>query len=119
MAKNVFPRTDGLPLAKGVAAGGLLFLSGQVPSAGGEVTMAVQAKSALANVKSALEDCGSSVADVVKVNIFITDMNDKPAMDQAYRDFFGDDFPSRTTVCVKDLGKDVLIEIDVIAVAGE
>lgn len=118
--KRVFEGNHGAPLAKGVVAGNLLFLSGQVAGAGNfDPSMEVQTKKTLENVAQALADCGSSVKNVVKATIYITDMGMKSEMDAAYKEFFGSDLPARTTVGVSDLGKDVLVEITVVAVTGE
>ena len=115
--KRVIEGNPGAPLAKGVVAGDLLFLSGQLAGAGNLVpSMGAQTKKTLENIAQALADCGSSVENVVKATIYITDMDAKPEMDAAYREFFGSNLPARTTVGVKDLGQDVLIEIDIVAV---
>lgn len=115
MQKHVFPGPDGAPLAKGIAIGEFLFLSGQVAGDEGNQSVEEQTKATLNNVAIALEECGSSVQQVIKTTVYLTDMSKKADMNRVYQDFFGRDLPARTTVGVSDLGPGVLIEIDVIA----
>lgn len=118
MKKQVFPGAEGSPLAKGIAVGNLLFLSGQVAGAEAGESIEEQTLATLNLIATALEDCGSSVKQVVKTTVYMTDMSGKSEMNRVYADFFGRDLPARTTVGVNDLGPGVLIEIDVIAELG-
>jgi len=67
----------------------------------------------LENIRAILEGAGSSLRDVVRVGVFLADMNDFAAMNEVYKQFFPEDPPARTTVGVQ-LGK-IKIEIDCIA----
>lgn len=122
-SKVVFAGKPGAVLSKGVKAGGLLFLAGHVAGpkeAIDPTSIESQTKGTLENIARSLNDCGCSLEDVVRVTIYLTDMNNKPAMDAAYREFFPVDPPARSTVGVKELGGDeYLIEIDVIAAARD
>lgn len=108
------------PYTPGVKVGNLIFVSGQGPKAGTE-GITDQTTTAFENVKSVLEAAGASVANIVKVTVFLKDMNDFSKMNRAYKNFFKDNginenFPARTTVQIANLPvATMLIEIDVIA----
>ena len=118
-------RTDGAPKAIGpysqaVRAGGFIFCSGQIPL--DPVTMTVveggvaeQTRRVLQNLGAVLDAAGASLATVVKTTVFLKDMNDFTAMNEAYAEFFPSDPPARATVEVARLPKDVRVEIEVIA----
>jgi len=117
------PRAIG-PYSQAVRAGGLLFLSGQIaldPHTGQLVGTDVkqQTRQALENVQAVLEAGGSSLRRVVKCTVFLADMNDFGPMNEEYGAFFQDEPPARTTVAVGRLPRGALVEIDVIALAGE
>ncbi len=109
------------PYSQAIKANGFIFLSGQVaidPATQevipGDVT--VQTDRILRNLSRVLEAAGSSLAKVVRSGVFLKNMNDFAAMNEAYRKHFSTAPPARTTVEVARLPKDVLIEIDVIAI---
>lgn len=111
----------GAPYAKAVKANGFLFVSGnvavdpgtgQVPEGG----IQAQTRQVLENLKATLEELGSSLQDVVKVNVYLVNVRDFPGMNQVYLAFFGDEPPTRTTIGVHELARrDFLIEIDLMA----
>jgi 2-iminobutanoate/2-iminopropanoate deaminase len=111
-----------LPFATTVRYGDLIFVSG---IAGrdfktGEIAKLdakEQTRQALKNISTYLEDAGSSLEKVLKVNIFLKDMRLFALVNQAYREFFPNGFPARTCVEVVSLpDPDALVEIDCIAV---
>ena len=108
------------PYSQAIAAGNLLFCSGQVgidPATGqvnGE-TAAEQARQVLTNVKNLLEAGGSSLAKVVKSTVFLTTMDDFASMNEVYATFFPQDPPARSTVAVVGLPRGVKVEIEVTA----
>ncbi|MHA1724015.1 MAG: RidA family protein [Promethearchaeota archaeon] len=108
------------PYTPAVKVGNLIFVSGQGPKANTE-GITDQTLTAFENVKTILEAAGASVADIVKVTVFLKDINDFSKMNRAYKKFFKDNgvdekFPARTTVQVANLPvPSMLIEIDVIA----
>lgn len=109
------------PYSQGIAAGGLVFVSGQIGAdPGGTVADGVeaQARRALQNVAAVLEAAGSSMAQVVKTTVFLKDMNQFAAMNAVYATFFPDPAPARSTVEVARLPRDVLVEVEAIALAG-
>ena len=108
------------PYSQGVRAGGFLFLSGQIPLDPKTMTIvegdvAAQAEQALENMKGALESQGLDFSDVVKTTVFIKDMNDFGRINEVYAKYFTKDAPARSCVEVARLPKDVLIEIEAIA----
>jgi len=117
--------TDKAPAAigsysQGVRAGGFLFLSGQIPLDPKTMTVvagdvAAQTEQALMNMKAVLESQGLDFSDVVKTTVFIKDMNDFGRINEIYAKFFTKDAPARSCVEVARLPKDVLVEIEAIA----
>ena len=111
------------PYSQAVVAGGFVFASGQIPVdpetgqfvEGGIVE---QTEQVLRNVSNLLEAAGTGLARVVKTTVFLADMNDFAAMNEAYARFFGDRPPARSTVQAARLPRDARVEIDVIALAG-
>ena len=105
------------PYSQGRRAGGFLFVSGQVPfDVQGNLVgpgIAEQTRAALQNVKAIVEAAGATLADVVKVNVYLTDLGNFAAMNEVYRTFFSEPFPARTTVQAGLLG--FLVEIDAVA----
>jgi len=110
------------PYSQAVAAGGLVFCSGQVALepgrsgalAGGDV--AAQTRRALQNLAAVLAAAGTGLPKVVKTTVYLTDMGHFAAMNQVYAEFFGASRPARATVAVAALPKGALVEIDAIAV---
>ncbi len=100
----------------------LLFISGQVPIDPATGTLvdgdiAAQTRRVLQNIGALLDAAGLSYADVVRTTVFLADMNDFAAMNEAYRTFFTEPYPARSTVQAARLPRDARIEIDVIACA--
>ena len=109
------------PYSQAIEVNGLLFTSGVIPidpetNTLVEGNVAVQARQAIGNLKNLIEAAGSSMDKVVKTTVFIKNMNDFGAINDIYKDYFTSDFPARSCVEVARLPKDVLIEIEAIAV---
>lgn len=108
------------PYSQAIEVNGMVFTSGVIPvvPATGEIPegSAAQAKQALANLSNLLEAAGSSMANVVKTTVFIKEMNDFGAINEVYKTFFDGDCPARSCVEVARLPKDVMIEIEAIAI---
>jgi 2-iminobutanoate/2-iminopropanoate deaminase len=108
------------PYSQAVRANGFLYLSGQValdPKTG-EMTGAdirQQTERVLENVKGILEAAGSNLHHVLKVTVYLKDMNEFAAMNEVYGKYFASAPPARSTVEVSRLPKDALVEIEVIA----
>ena len=106
-----------------VASGRMVFLSGQIaldPATGaivGEGDVIRQTEQVMANLKAVLEAAGATLGDVVKTGVFLKDMNDFATVNVVYAKYFDEAIaPARACVEVARLPKDVLVEIDCIAV---
>jgi 2-iminobutanoate/2-iminopropanoate deaminase len=113
------PRAIG-PYAQGVAAGGFLFLSGQVPldPATGEMvrgSLQDEVSRVLENLKAVLQAAGATFDQVVRTTIFLTDLRDFEEMNAAYARYFGETRPARSTIQVAALPRGARVEIDAIA----
>ena len=108
------------PYSQAIDAGAFLFVSGQihVNPATGEIPegITLQTAQSIANIKAILAEAGLTIDNVVKTTVFLADMNDFAAMNAVYADNFTAPFPARSAVAVKELPKQVLVEIEVIAV---
>ncbi len=104
-----------------VASGAMLFVAGQIPldAATGQLvgtTIAEQTEKVIQNLTAVIKAAGSDLSQVVKTSVFLKDMNDFGAMNEVYAQHFGDDqAPARACVEVARLPKDVLVEIECIA----
>lgn len=108
------------PFSPAVKAGNFLFVSGQIPRHPDTGQMAgptieAQTRQVLENVKSVLQASGSSLEQVVKVTIFLDDMDNYAAVNKIYAQYFTTDPPARACVQVARLPLDVKIEIECIA----
>ncbi|TFG34467.1 RidA family protein [Candidatus Thorarchaeota archaeon] len=108
------------PYSQGIKANGFVFCSGQIPAnpqtgelVSGSITE--QTKQSLSNVKGVIEAAGSSMDKVVKVTVFLKNMNDFAEMNAEYAKWFSDPPPARAAVEVARLPKDVGVEIEAIA----
>ncbi|MGQ9543494.1 MAG: Rid family detoxifying hydrolase [Candidatus Bathyarchaeia archaeon] len=125
MGKNII-RTDKAPIpvapySQAVKAGGVIYVSGFVafdPKTGKVVAGGIreQATQVMENIKAVLEAAGSSMKDVVKTNVYLTDMRDFAAMNEIFKQYFPTEPPARVTVGVKLPLPELLIEVDAIAV---
>ncbi len=111
------------PYSQAVRANGLLFLSGQIPldpTTGNLVagSIAEQTRRVLENLQAVLTNAGSSLAQVVKTTVFLKDMGQFAEMNEVYGQYFNADPPARSTVEAARLPRDVAVEIDAIALAG-
>lgn len=110
------------PYSQAVKAGDMIFTSGMIPIDPATNTLVeggieVQAKQAISNLKALLEAAGSSMDKVVKTVVFIKNMDDFGKVNEIYSGFFIENCPARSCVEVARLPKDVLIEIEAIALA--
>lgn len=108
------------PYSQGIITDSLLYTSGQIPidPATGEIVssdITMQAKQALENLKNILEAGGSGMDKVVKTTVFIKDMNDFPAINKIYSEYFSQPYPARSCIEVSRLPKDAHIEIEAVA----
>ncbi len=121
IATNDGPKAIG-PYSQAIKANGFVFVSGQIPFDPAtqqliEGDVAAQTERVLQNLSGILKAAGSSLDRVVKAGVFLKNMSDFAAMNEVYGNYFSQSPPARSTVEVARLPKDVLVEIDVIAVA--
>jgi 2-iminobutanoate/2-iminopropanoate deaminase len=119
IATDSAPKAAG-PYSQAVAFGQLLFCAGQIPLepttgelVGGDV--ASQTGRVCENIKGVLAANGMSFADVVKTTVFLTTMDDFPAMNAVYARYFPEPFPARSTVAVTALPRGARVEIEATA----
>jgi 2-iminobutanoate/2-iminopropanoate deaminase len=110
------------PYSQAIKANGLVFVSGQIPidPASGQIIegdVRVQTQRVLENLRAILSEAGTSLEHAVKSTVFLKNMSDFTAMNEVYARFFSAQPPARTTVEVAQLPRNVLVEIDVIALA--
>lgn len=108
------------PYSQAIEVNGMVYTSGIIPviPSTGEIPSgsAKQARQALTNLSNLLEAAGTSMDRVIKTTVFIKEMNDFGAINEIYQTFFEGDYPARSCVEVARLPKDVMIEIEAVAV---
>lgn len=119
VATDAAPKAIG-PYSQGVIANGFLYTAGQI--ALDPATMEIvpgdvkaQTERVMKNLDAILKAAGTSLARVVKTTVFLADMGDFAAMNEVYAKWFGAHKPARSTVAAKTLPRNVLVEIDVVA----
>jgi len=108
------------PYSQGVIAGGLLFVSGQIPIDPAtdkliEGDIKVQTEQVLKNILAVLKEAKMGPENVVKASVFLADLADFPEMNEVYGRYLGKEPPARSTIQAAALPKGARIEIDVIA----
>ena len=109
------------PYSQGIQVGELLFISGQLPldpSTGMMVSddVAAQTRQVLENIKAIVEEAGSTLADVVKVPIYLIDLEHFGLVNEIYAQYFTADPPARVCVEVSRLPRDAAVEMDAICI---
>jgi 2-iminobutanoate/2-iminopropanoate deaminase len=112
------------PISPALKRGPFLYVSGQVgidPATGKVVSDDIegQTRQTLENLKSLVEAAGMTLADVVKTNVFVTDVNDFAAMNAVYKEYFGEPYPARSTVGIALANDALLVEIEAVAIDPE
>ncbi|MBM7582695.1 2-iminobutanoate/2-iminopropanoate deaminase [Caldicoprobacter guelmensis] len=108
------------PYSQAIDTGTLIYTSGQIPidpSTGQVISGRIkeQTAQALENLKNVLEAAGSGMDKVIKTTVFLKDLSDFSAMNEVYAKYFSEPYPARSCVEVNRLPKDVLIEIEAVA----
>ena len=107
------------PYSQAISSNGFLFISGQLGvTPAGEFAGSIieaQAEQSLENLKNILAEAGLTFDNAVKTTIFLADMGDFVKVNTVYAKFFKEPYPARSTVAVKTLPKDALVEIELIA----
>lgn len=108
------------PYSQAIEVNGMVYTSGVIPvnPQTGEIPEGSkeQAKQALANLSNLLQAAGTDMSRVVKTTVFIKEMDDFGTINEVYQTFFDGDYPARSCVEVARLPKDVMLEIEAIAV---
>ncbi len=111
------------PYSQAVKVNGLLYTSAQLPlKLNGEMVkndIKLQARQVFSNIKILLEDNGSKIEEVIKLNIFLTNMQDFGIVNVIMAEVFGDHKPVRSTVEVSGLPKNAMIVMDTIATVAD
>ncbi len=108
------------PYSQAIEAGGMVFVSGQLPidPATGEFAeggVKELTRQSLTNMQHILAEVGLTLDNVVKTTVFLADMSDFADMNEVYAEFFSAPYPARSAVAVKTLPKGALVEIECIA----
>lgn len=116
---KIAPRPVG-PYSQAIRAGDFLFVAGQIPvdpKTEKVVTDSItaQTQQCMNNIKAILTANGGSLADIVRITIYLTNIEDFPQVNEVYANYFDLDPPARTTIQVAGLPKNVPLEIDAIA----
>jgi len=108
------------PYSQAIKSNGIIYTSGQIAlTPSGELVdrdIKRQTKQVLTNLKNVLEESDSSLDNVIKTTIFLENIEDFGIVNVIYAEYFGDHKPARSTVAVRTLPKNVLVEIEAIAV---
>ena len=110
------------PFSPAIAAGGFIFLSGQVgqDSRTGRLVeggLAAQVEQIFANLKAVLEAAGKSFADVVRAGVYLTDPADYATLNEIYARQFDKPYPARTVIMVAALPLGARVEVDLVALS--
>lgn len=109
------------PYSQAVVVNGMVYTSGQIaltPVGGDELLsedIAIQTQRVMQNLAAVLEEAGASLSSVIKTTIFLADMDSFATVNEIYEQAFGTHKPVRSTVAVKTLPKNALVEIDAVA----
>lgn len=111
------------PYSQGTKANGFVYVSGQLPidmETSKLVTDDVRkaAKASLTNVLEIIKSAGGKLEDILKVNVYVTDISDFDEINKEYAEFFGNHKPARALVEVCKLPKNAIIEIEAVAYVG-
>ena len=109
------------PYSQAVKSGNFIFASGQIPldPVSGDMTendIKKQTERVMENIKGLLESESLTMANIIKTTCFLTDMANFAAFNEVYATYFPENPPARSTVAIKSLPKDALVEVEIIAV---
>ena len=127
--KRIIVKTDSAPEAIGpysqaIVVGDIVFSSGQIPI--NPITGNIdatdfegQVRQVLENLNAVLNEANSNLQNVVKFTVFVTDLNNFQILNHVFKEYFPNNPPARSAVQVSRLPKDVLVEIDAVAIQEE
>ncbi len=107
------------PYSQAITIGDFIFISGQIPvnPSDGSIPEGIKAQTqqSISNIKAILAEAGLSIDNVIKTTVFLADMSLFGEMNEVYAENFTSPFPARSAVAVKELPKQVLVQIETIA----
>lgn len=111
------------PYSQAVRAGDTVYLSGQIPldpatGALVEGDIGLQARRVFDNLRAVCEAAGGSLADLVRIGIYLTDLGDFATVNEVMKDYFAAPYPARSTIQVSGLPRGAAVEVDAILVLG-
>ena len=123
VATDKAPRAIG-PYSQAVKAGGFVFLSGQIPLDPATMTMVeglmeAQIRRVFDNLTAVAEAAGGSLQDIVKLNVFLTDLSSFALVNEVMAAYFSEPFPARAVIGVASLPRGSSVEVDAVMVLGE
>ena len=111
------------PYSQAIKSGNLIFVSGQLPinPETGEIPSDIKAQTrhSIENIKAILESAGGTLDNVLKSTVYLADMSYFVPMNEVYGEYFKSPFPARAAFAVKELPKQALVEIEVVAFVEE
>jgi reactive intermediate/imine deaminase len=112
------------PYSQAIKAGNTVYLSGQIPLDPATMTIVeggieAQARQVFTNLKAVCEEAAGSLSEIVKVNLYLVDLDNFAAVNQVMEEFFAAPFPARAAVGVKALPKGSQVEAEAIMVIGD
>lgn len=115
---NLAPKAIGA-YSQGVLYDNLIFTSGQIPIGLNSSNLisskfSEQLKQVLKNLKNLIESEGSNIDKIIKLNVYLTDLNNFNTLNEVFIDFFNERYPARSVVEVSRLPKDAMVEIDAV-----
>ena len=115
---NLAPEAIGA-YSQGVSYDNLIFTSGQIPIGLNSSNLisskfSEQLKQVLKNLKNLIESEGSNIDKIIKLNVYLTDLNNFNKLNEVFIDFFNERYPARSVVEVSRLPKDAMVEIDAV-----
>ena len=115
---NLAPQAIGA-YSQGVSYDNLIFTSGQIPIGLNSSNLisskfSEQLKQVLKNLKNLIESEGSNIDKIIKLNVYLTDLNNFNTLNEVFIDFFNERYPARSVVEVSRLPKDAMVEIDAV-----
>lgn len=121
--RAIGPYSQAVSVGAQPQAGRTLYCSGQIgldPATGELVAggFEQQARRVLANLRAVTQAAGMTLADAVKLTVYVTDLGDFPKLNEIFAETFAEPYPARATVQVSALPKGALVEVDLVAVEG-
>ena len=112
------------PYSQAIMVGNTLYVSGQIPFVPETMTLVsediqAQTRQSIENIKAIVNEAGGELSDIVKVNVFVKNIEDFDKINEVYAEYFSEAKPARALVEVARLPRDVKIEIEAIAVLSQ